>query len=448
MKSSITTIKIGDLLDLRKNGMLKVNAEYQRGEVWNITQQKKLIDSVLRGYPLPMIYLHHKKKVVANMSREDFEIIDGQQRLLALEQFKEGGINLFHPIEDDKVARFPKFVKEQPCPWAGQNYDGLSPEFQEQFSSTEISVAQIETDSDDEARDLFIRLQAGLPLNAQEKRDAWPGGYTEFVLKLGGKPNNIKYPGHNFFKELVAKTAIDRGQIRQLSAQIGMLFLEKAANNNWCEIKSSALDDYYYRHLDFNNSSPEVIRFRSVIDKIYSLLGNRGIKKLKGHEAIHLILLVDTLMNDYTPSWEGKLLSAFEDFRKESIVAKRNKEGEYWTEYVQWIMTSSDTKPALMRRHNFFSQKMYTLIKPQLLDSTRGYGSVERQIIYYRDNKICAVCKSEIVWDDLEIHHVDEHQHGGLTTLENGVPVHKKCHPKGNGAIEFAKTYYAQKEVV
>lgn len=441
MKSENETRTISELLDLRKNKMLTVNPEYQRGAVWNIIQQKKLIDSILRGYPLPLIYLHHKKTTVAGMNREDLEIIDGQQRLNAIELFEAGGITLFDPILDDKVARFPKFVKEQPCLWARQNYDSLSLEIQQQFLFTKISIAKIVTENDDEARDLFIRLQAGLPLNAQEKRDAWPGGFTDFILKIGGKTNNISYPGNNFFKEIVAKPSTDRGQIRQLCAQISMLFFENAANDNWIEISNTAIDDYYYRNLSFDRKSKESNDFQNVINKVYSLLGNRGIKKLKGHEAIHLVLLTNTLMKGYTPTWEATLFQSFEDFRKNCVYAKKDKEGEYWNEYVQWTMTSSDTKSSLLRRHNFFVKKMHEHMKPKTLDTTRVFGDLERQIVYYRDNKLCQVCKSPVNWSDLEIHHVIQHQHGGETNLKNGVSVHKTCHPKGHAADVFAENY-------
>ncbi len=83
-------IKIAELLDLRRSHMLTVNPEYQRGAVWGEAQQKRLIDSVLRGYPLPLIYLHYKKIIVSGMSRESLEIIDGQQRINALYAFAEG----------------------------------------------------------------------------------------------------------------------------------------------------------------------------------------------------------------------------------------------------------------------------------------------------------------------------------------------------------------------
>ena len=84
MQVEIEEKSIYELIDLKKNNMLNPNPEYQRGAVWSDAQKKKLIDSVLRGYPLPLIYLHYKRKMVAGMVREDLEIIDGQQRINAL----------------------------------------------------------------------------------------------------------------------------------------------------------------------------------------------------------------------------------------------------------------------------------------------------------------------------------------------------------------------------
>lgn len=211
MELKSSKLKIQDLLDLKRNNMLTVNPEYQRGAVWLEPQQKKLIDSVLRGYPLPLIYLHHKKRSVAGMQREDLEIIDGQQRINALNIFSQNALRLFDPVKDEKIARFPNFIKDLPCPWAGKDYIGLSDNLKERFNNTELFIVQVTTENEDEARDLFIRLQAGLPLNAQEKRDAWPGGYTEFVLRFGGKKEIPRYPGHEFFRKWIKPNKIDRG---------------------------------------------------------------------------------------------------------------------------------------------------------------------------------------------------------------------------------------------
>jgi uncharacterized protein with ParB-like and HNH nuclease domain len=122
MQSEPDQKTIEQLVALYREGMLKANPEYQRGVVWTLTQKKKLIDSVMRGYPLPLIYLHHIKKSVAGMQREDLEIIDGQQRITALYEFSEGTFKLFDPIDDDAKAKFPSFIKAQPCPWGGKEY--------------------------------------------------------------------------------------------------------------------------------------------------------------------------------------------------------------------------------------------------------------------------------------------------------------------------------------
>ena len=65
MQADLDNKTVGDLLDLRVADMLYANREYQRGAVWSTMQKKLLVDSVLRGYPIPLIYLHFISKEVA-----------------------------------------------------------------------------------------------------------------------------------------------------------------------------------------------------------------------------------------------------------------------------------------------------------------------------------------------------------------------------------------------
>ena len=78
-------------------------------------------------------------------------------------------------------------------------------------------------------------------------------------------------------------------------------------------------------------------------------------------------------------------------------------------------------------------------------DETRSFGQLERELIYYRDDRKCQVCGAGVSWDDLEIHHVDEHQNGGETKIDNGVSVHKKCHPRGQAAADFYEKWKNKK---
>jgi hypothetical protein len=447
MEMERASLSVGDILELYKNGMLKANPEYQRGIVWTSSQRKKLIDSVMRNYPLPLIYLHHIEKYVAGMRREDLEIIDGQQRINALHQFAEGGYKLFHPIEDEDEARFPRFLKDSPCPWGGKDFHSLSDELQKHFLETPISVAKIKCDNDNEARDLFVRLQAGLPLNFQETRDAWPGQFTDFILRIGGKPQLARYPGHPFFQRAMGMNpATDRGKTRQLAAQIAMLFFGRREKGPdvFSDINSPSIDNFYYTHIDFDASHEDAKRLIALFDKLDSLLGTGHHPKIRAHDAIHLVLLVDTLWDEYTRSWETTLPQALDKFSLSLAKAKASKDSaspdEFWLRYGQWTRVNSDRGDRIRHRHQFYVEKMLQFLQPlQLKDPKRLFGPLERELVYLRDDKKCATCKAPVLWSEAEVHHVQQHTEGGQTVVDNGVLVHKHCHPKGATVVTFQR---------
>jgi hypothetical protein len=307
----------------------------------------------------------------------------------------------------------------------------------------------IETDNANEARDLFIRLQAGMPLNAQEKRDAWPGKFTEFVLKVGGKPEIARYPGHDFFVKLMGAKKTGRGKVRQLAAQMVMLFLRRRQTQRLCDINSRSIDHFYYENLGFEGEGADAARFVAILDRLVALLGDKKRKKLQGHEAIHLVLLMDSLLDDYTRSWERRFPIAFDMFRTQFAQDKLTKNsatpGEYWTRYGQWTRVNSDRGDTILRRHEFFALKMLEALQPELKDPKRLFGPLECEIIYARDKKRCRVCDSDVTWDEAEYHHVNEHAKGGRTELGNGVLVHSHCHPKGDAARVFAEKFNGSK---
>lgn len=175
-----------------KPGTLKVDPQYQRGNAWTRSQQKMFIDSIMRGYPIPVIFLHqNEEKVPVFMEEEEhtninYEIIDGQQRINALREYVKGEYKLIDP-SDKKDTTFPNFSQATNIPWAGKGFEQLNEQLRDKLLGKVIPVILIkhEENSVNEARDLFIRLQAGSALNDQEKRDAWPGEFTGFIFKSG-----------------------------------------------------------------------------------------------------------------------------------------------------------------------------------------------------------------------------------------------------------------------
>lgn len=68
------------------DGNFRVNRQYQRKLVWSLEEKKKLIDSILKGFPIPLILLATRTSL--NGSR-GFEILDGMQRLHSIFSFIE-----------------------------------------------------------------------------------------------------------------------------------------------------------------------------------------------------------------------------------------------------------------------------------------------------------------------------------------------------------------------
>jgi hypothetical protein len=79
--AKVDTWQIYMFRDLANAGGLELNPSYQRGNVWTDKESSELIDSVLRGIPLPSIILNQRE------GDETLEIVDGKQRLTAILRF-------------------------------------------------------------------------------------------------------------------------------------------------------------------------------------------------------------------------------------------------------------------------------------------------------------------------------------------------------------------------
>ena len=82
--------KVADVVDQFDRGLVVPNPEYQRGATWDLSQKKSFIDSLFRRYPLPPIFLHERKsRGLRGDDSSKFEIVDGQQRIRSLVEFRQ-----------------------------------------------------------------------------------------------------------------------------------------------------------------------------------------------------------------------------------------------------------------------------------------------------------------------------------------------------------------------
>ncbi len=444
---------VGDLIEYRKNNFLQVNHEYQRGLRWTDIQKRLFIDSIFRGYSIPAFYLHKVENSAGGHTNTYFDIVDGQQRIDAIFSFSEGSFPLLNP-SSDKDFRFPNFVKDNACPWGGKRYEELTDELKDSLASHSVVIYEITTDNENEIRDLFIRLQSGTPLTPQDKRDSWPGNFTEFVLKVGGKTAVDKWYGYPLFKE-VSKVNNESGR-RTLVAQVFMLYSAVRNRKEFCDLKSSRLDQFYHENVSFNDKSKDTLRFEKLCDVLYQAFS--GKPKVPGHHLIHLFLLVDALTEEYVDTWRPKLATSLHEFERRCHEASKaanksapdNEYERYWEQYARWTRTNSDIARTIQRRHAFFATEMVQLLGPlKQLDSRRSFSEFDRQIIFFRDGEQCQWCRMhsndhKVKWEDSEVHHIVPHAKGGPTSTGNAALVHRDHHPKTQSDVDTFRTWWEE----
>ena len=70
----IGTKSVLDLINLYKNDNLNLEPGFQRQSVWTERDRAKLIDRLLRNYPLPAIFLYRREE----SGHLVFDVIDGK----------------------------------------------------------------------------------------------------------------------------------------------------------------------------------------------------------------------------------------------------------------------------------------------------------------------------------------------------------------------------------
>lgn len=78
---------VSRIYELYKDELLYVNRRYQRKLVWTLQEKAAFVDTVLRGYPIPLILLVSFKDAE---NKQRYEVLDGLQRLDAIISFIEG----------------------------------------------------------------------------------------------------------------------------------------------------------------------------------------------------------------------------------------------------------------------------------------------------------------------------------------------------------------------
>ncbi|KAJ8080994.1 hypothetical protein PM082_017829 [Marasmius tenuissimus] len=152
-----------------KDNLIDLNAEYQRDVVWTKEKQSFLIDSIFNNHYVPPIILSIRKR--ENEIDETRVCIDGKQRLTAI-MLATGRLLWFKNNPD---LLWP--------PGRGKKYL-LPANMKRSFENRSMVCVEYEEVSYGEERDIFKRVQLGVPLTAAEKLQAISTPRVRFIQKL------------------------------------------------------------------------------------------------------------------------------------------------------------------------------------------------------------------------------------------------------------------------
>jgi 5-methylcytosine-specific restriction endonuclease McrA len=139
------------------SGTLTIQPEYQRNYIYaDGKRDVKVIESILKGYPLGLIYFNKIKE-------NELEVLDGQQRITSIGRFVTGKL----AIKDQNGME--------------QYFTGIAKDKQELIMNSKLTIYECEG-TESEIKEWFKTINiAGIPLNDQELLNAVYSG--PFVTK-------------------------------------------------------------------------------------------------------------------------------------------------------------------------------------------------------------------------------------------------------------------------
>jgi len=163
--NSPTTRRIGELINAAADRRLIIKPFFQRRQVWNNADKEKFIDTILKGYPFPEVFVAQGKRE-DNSTRRQEVLVDGQQRLSTIIAYVENSNDLLY-------RTIPR-------------YSDLEEETKTVFLDYVVAVRDLGTASNDVVKEIFNRINStDYALKSMEILNAmFSGEYKKFCEQL------------------------------------------------------------------------------------------------------------------------------------------------------------------------------------------------------------------------------------------------------------------------
>lgn len=251
------------VVNLIDNQELNLFPEFQRMQIWSVKKQQLFIDSIIRGWPIPGIYLIE--------NGDSLEVLDGQQRLTAIYNFLANRFRV-----DGNIEPLSKELRNID----GCYFEMLEPSLQRKILSTPLIVSIINEFELKNAPEFFNRFNSPSPLRKTEKINAFDG-ITKSQVKMISEIVENKLGGFLSFSNL-------RGTIDDIVIKVAYYFDTKNIN---VKLTTDVLTDLYRK--EFIISDKTIDKMIDTIDFIKYYLEEQIIKrKLSKADFFSLYMLV------------------------------------------------------------------------------------------------------------------------------------------------------------
>ncbi len=247
-KPTISSHSPREFRDWDELGALVLTPKFQRREVWKTPARSYFIESLLRGFPIPPIFLRlgqskDKKRVIR-------EVIDGQQRLRTVLEFMNGKYALTPTLEV----------------YGGMKFSELDPDDREKIENFTFLCEVFQQISDKDVLEVFARVNTySVPLNDQELRNGryfGPFKQTAYALALD-------YLEFWRSQKIFTETSIARMSEVELTSELMIALIDGQQD------KKKSIN-HYYELFDEKFPKQQVIRkrFTQAADEIAESIGN------------------------------------------------------------------------------------------------------------------------------------------------------------------------------
>ena len=258
-----TLYKVSDFLGWQKSGTLILSPSFQRRSVWKKGAKSYLIDTIVRGLPIPILFLRERRTDL-NSFEPIREVIDGQQRIRTLFSFISPELLKDLNKDRDIFTVLRSHNKEL----AGKPFKKLSDDIKARILDYQFSVHVLPPGIDDrEVLQIFARMNStGTKLNNQELRNAeFFGEFKTCMYELALKHLN-RWRNWKIFTE----DNISRMAEVELTSELAIFMLDEISAK-----KKSIIDNFYKNYdEDFLQRAEIERRFDKVMDSIDDTLGS------------------------------------------------------------------------------------------------------------------------------------------------------------------------------